>query len=459
MSRELLVVAYYYPPVNASGTFRTTSFVGHLSKRGFRTTVLALDNRGEESEDLDLLDRVPPSVRVLRARKWSLPLDRLRGNRASTVAAHEPRRTEPQSTTGGAPAGGPGIQGYSYPESLLGRGKDLLSWFLRFPDRKVGWLIPAVLAGARFLHRNPVEVLYSSGPPHTGHLVAVVLSRMFGIPLVADFRDPWAGNPFNPLPYSCLRSLEEALETLVIRSARWVVAVTPEHGRALRDRHPGVASRIRVITNGYDREVIPPFRGRSAGSRMEILHAGVLYGRRDPFPFLRAVDELCRDEPEIAARLRVSLLGPAADERYGVERLQGTVRAPGVLRVEPGVSHGEALERMVASDVLFLLGPGGAEPEVQIPAKLFEYLGCRRPVLALSHPEGAIACILKDCNELCRQVPPGDVSGIKEAIRGLFLEWEQSLGREESPLSEPPVQFDREVLAESLAKLLGDVTR
>ncbi len=440
--RKVLLVAYYYPPVNASGTFRTTSFVAHLSRLGWKPTVLTV-KRGEEAEDEALNSRVPESVRVIRAGKIALPLDRLRGQKTNEK---------------GGPSGESGGQSspesdYPYPKTWPGRLKDFASWFLRFPDRKVGWMLPSLFAGMRYLLSNRTDLIYSSGPPHTGHLVATLLSRFSGIPLVLDFRDPWFGNPFNTLPYPALSRLEAFLESFVVRSARKVVCVTEEHRDQLCQRYYAgtMPDRFVVITNGYDRETFPEVAEKPKGERMEILHAGLLYGKRTPFPFLQAIAGICEENPGLERRLLVSLLGPTSGASFSTEKLREAVRVPDVLSLEGSVPHQEALSRMVAADVLLLLGPSG-EPEVQVPAKLYEYLGCGRPLLVLSHPQGAIARILKSCSGFGYHCPVDDIPAIKAAILRLFEDWEQQAPGSGTKRREPPPAFDRALLAESLAK-------
>jgi len=445
MPRPILIVAYYYPPLMASGTLRTTSFVSHLSRRlGFRPTVLTSEPGPGETVDPELETRIPVASVVLRARRLRLDLERWRRRGGKSGE--------------GSRGGGDG-PGSPLPTSRMGRTRDLLSWLLRFPDKKVGWLLPALLAGLRAVSREAPAAIFSSGPPHTGHLVAALLSRFSGAPLVADFRDPWAGNPFNPLPYESLRRAEQALERFVLRTARAVVTVTGEQRMALLRGHPGLdPARVLVITNGFDRETLPaPVEEARGGERLEILHAGLLYGKRDPRPFLRAIQALLVETPELRTRLRVVFLGAGDDPAYSPRILRQVIDDDGVLEFEPAVGHKEALGRMASAGALLLLGPLGDEPELQVPAKLYEYLGVGRRLLVLSHRLGAIGGILEGISDRIYRAEPHDVAGIQRALQDLFRDREQDRRSGTTRKWEPPSRFDRSLLAQRLGAVLEAV--
>ncbi|MEG0883603.1 MAG: glycosyltransferase, partial [Janthinobacterium sp.] len=66
-----------------------------------------------------------------------------------------------------------------------------------------------------------------------------------------------------------------------------------------------------------------------------------------------------------------------------------------LVTLAPLQPHGAALQEMLAADGLLLLQ--AANCNAQIPAKLYEYLRCRRPILALTDLAGDSAAKLRQC--------------------------------------------------------------
>ena len=253
--------------------------------------------------------------------------------------------------------------------------------------------LPALLAG------RP-DVLYSSAPPFSGHLAALLLKRLHPVPWVADFRDPWASNPFNgDLPYPSLRNLNANLEALVVREADLVVLNTPAVEADFRRRYPNL-DRFVTVTNGYDPSL--PSRVAALGERpspgaegkIEVVHSGEVYGLRSPRHLLEALGALKRRAPGEFERLSLCFIGRV----HGREELEARARALGVegaLCFRGMVPYEDALCGCARADMLLVLGVMGKEPEVQVPSKLFEYLAFRKPILALAKEGGAIHALLE----------------------------------------------------------------
>src|SRR4029077_3555512 len=91
-----------------------------------------------------------------------------------------------------------------------------------------------------------------------------------------------------------------------------------------------------------------------------------------------------------------------------------------VVSVGGQVPYDECLARMVRADILLLLDTPGRR--IAVRAKLYEYVGAGRPVLALGEPDGDTAWVLGQCGISHRIASPGDSKGIRQALAELVDE-------------------------------------
>ena len=222
MTRRVLMVAYNFPPLGGVGMLRSLKYATYLPDSGWEPIVLtALDPTGFLDEDA--LRNLPPSLRVERAfAPEPVKLRRALGRAAREVAriVGSTSRTRPAGP--GEPASAPPADGAAGGDSN-GDGKEPAAssnvWQHRatllwngavratfYPDDEVGWVPFAIARGLQIHEASPVDVIYSSSPPISGHLAAAALARQTGLPWIADFRDPWIGNAFAAKPAGCMPS-------------------------------------------------------------------------------------------------------------------------------------------------------------------------------------------------------------------------------------------------------------
>jgi glycosyltransferase involved in cell wall biosynthesis len=407
--RHVLFVAWWFPPLSGGGVHRPLQFVRHLARRGFRVSVLTgVPPRGERLDE-GLLAQVPPEVRVVRVplfdpfRAWAW--FKARGGGASV--AHG-------ATNGSAPKPGAGA---ATPRI---RWRDLVTEAIALPDRWLPWIVPAITRAALALRGDEPELVFSTSPPHSLHLVAHGLAGLFGAPLVLDFRDPWIGNPFRRYATPLFARADAALEQRVVGAAAQVVVNTPALERQFRARYPGFAG-VRTIPNGFDPGAfaqLPAATGGGSPGFVEIAHYGQLYGLRSGKYLLHALAALKAGQPAAFARVKVLFVG-SIDGEAGFRAQARELGVDGALEVAGALPHAQALARQRRSDVLLLLGPENREPEIQVPGKLYEYFAAQRPILSLSRAGGAIAEIVAMAGVPCERAEPDDPAAIAAAIARL----------------------------------------
>lgn len=393
-SRKVLLVTYHFPPSAASGSFRLLGFARHLPKYGWRPLVVAPPELPWEPTDARLGARIPRETRVF--------------------AAPYPRHW-------------PKVIRWSAPYAV--------------------WLPAARAACWEAVKTENPDAVLTSGPPHGVHLLGLDLRKNFGLPWIADFRDPWIQGTDKPPRQSPARWWQQFWESKVLRGADRILANAPYACQQLQKAFPDQAARIVTLTNGFD-PVDQEGPTHHRGHPLRLVHAGQIYSGRDPRPFLDALVQWRKtfQVPE----LRVEFLGRTAGHGVDLTVEIANRDLEGMVQVRDQVSYGQSLEIMRGADLLVLLDSPGRR--VGVPAKVYEYLGAGRPILALAEPDGDTACILRESGLVYDQAQAGDAQAILLSLERLVKQVES--GEPSAPDPEKIVRFTRENLAGQLAGLL-----
>lgn len=349
---HVLMVAYHYPPLSgSSGIQRTLRFSQDLLSFNWQPSVLSAHPRAFEKTHNELLQDIPEGVDVQRA------------------FALDARRHL----------------------SLFNR---YPGWIAR-PDRWISWLFGALATGFRMIRRHRPDVIWSTYPIATAHLIGYWLSRLSGIPWVADFRDPMAhaGYPPDKATWDSYLRVEQK----VFAQASRMVFTTPGAARLYRARYPSKSDRIRVIENGYNEASfgLPEVASRQATlnpGKLTLLHSGIVYPEwRNPnqlFAALRRLMDAGLVVPDsLCLRFRAS---EQADFLATLVLAHGLKE---VVQIMPTVGYQTALAEMCAADGLLVLQ--SVDCNDQIPAKVYEYVRASKPILGLCGTVGDTAAVLR----------------------------------------------------------------
>ena len=349
------MIAYHFPPLaGSSGIQRTLRFVQHLPSLGWQPLVLTADPRAYEKTSDDLLTDVPAGTVVRRA----FALD---------TARH-----------------------------LQFRGR-YVGWMAR-PDRWISWKFDAVRQGLKLTEEYKPDVIWSTYPIATAHVIASNLHKKTGIPWIADFRDPMAQDDYPADPVTRQKYLE--IEADAAAHACFCVFTTPGAARIYQQRYPQAAGRMVVLENGYDEESFA-----SAGHQPSIanpqapesrplvmLHSGIVYpSERDPTHLFMALGRLQKEGRLSPDDLRIRFRASVHDDL--LQRLAQTHGAQDFIELCPAIPYREALAEMLTVDALLVMQASNCN--AQIPAKIYEYLRAGRPVLGLTDPGGDTAGVLR----------------------------------------------------------------
>jgi len=412
MIKRVLLVAYHYPPVaGSSGVQRTLKFSQYLPEFGWEPIVLTISLRAYEAVRKDQLGEIPENLIVARA----FGID---------AARHL---------------------------SVGGKYLDLLA----YPDRWVSWWPTAVMVGRRLIRRYRVRAIWSTYPIATAHLIGRSLHLATSLPWIADFRDSMTETYYPPDRRR--RQVYRWIERRTVRDCSRALFTTPGAMRMYAERYPEIPDRRwSVLANGFDEENFTHVESRVTHSRrggasLRLLHSGILYPEeRDPSAFFEALAALKKSGRISAQRLTIVLRATGHDNyhrdllaRYGIAD---------IVRLEPGIAYESALQEMLEADGLLLFQ--AANCNHQIPAKAYEYLRARRPVLAFTDPAGDTAGLLRDAG--IDTIVPLDDANVIAASLGEFL---GMLKQGSAPLASEAViaSHSRRQRTEELATILNEV--
>lgn len=377
--KKVLIITYYWPPAGGTGTQRCLKFAKHLHRYGWEPVIYTASNRNELQTDDSLNKTGIESITVLETKAW----DPYRPYRFFTG------RSKSEAVS---------------PHLAISEKTGLRERFSRWvrdnifiPDARKFWIKPSVRFLSEYIAKNKIDLVFTSGPPHSMHLIGLGLKKQNPeLKWVVDFRDPWMHiHSYHEasLTGSAMKK-QFRLEREVLASANAVIAI----GNQLRDelmQHSGqnASGKFHTITNSFEKLRLPhPQRN---GSKFIITHSGTLYKNRSPLVLWQTIAALTRSNPAFRERLEIKLIGKVEIETAAAMSSCGLdpfIRKTGFL------NHEEAQKEMLDSDLLLVLVNDVPQAGGILTGKFFEYLGSGLPILAIGPNEGDLAEIIRETN-------------------------------------------------------------
>jgi glycosyltransferase involved in cell wall biosynthesis len=374
--KKALIITYYWPPSGGSGVQRWLKFVKHLPASGIEPVVLTVDDRKASYPLLDktLLEDVPEGVPVHRTSTSEI---------YSFYQKIGSKKEIPHS--GFANEGNPGFF-QKFTRFLRGN--------LFIPDPRIGWNKFALKEAEKIICEEKIDCIITSSPPHSTQLIGLELKKRFGIPWIADLRDPWTDiyyyHNFYHLPFA--RRRDSAMERKVLETADTVLVVSEPIRKLFLAKSPRIRpDSVQIIPNGYDEEDFPSGIAMIP-SAFTVTYTGTLSDDYNILSFLDAVKIMLERNPDVPFRLRftgkLSARWMAAANESGLSR---------ILEATDHLPHREAVKQLVESSVLLLVIPDIENNEGILTGKLFEYLASERPILCIGPETGDAAGIIREC--------------------------------------------------------------
>ncbi|MFT5823920.1 MAG: glycosyltransferase involved in cell wall biosynthesis [Crocinitomix sp.] len=395
--KRVLIISYYWPPSGGAGVHRWLKVSKYLAENN-EVFVYTPANPDFALKDESLLEKVSPKIKVLK-RKIFEPYFIYR---AFIKKSDKSQVNQPSS-----------VDASKSPIKRMGK------WArgnMFIPDPRVFWVKPSYRYLKKVIQEENIEVVISTGPPHSMHLIGLKLKNYFGdkINWIADFRDPWTNIDFYDMLSVGKRAdnKNRRLEKQVIQTCNTLVTVSESWAGSFEELGAG---RRKVITNGFDNADYKQVHEKN-NSHFAITHLGSINADRNPEALWIALSELCQSKEGFKANLRVRLVG---NVHANVNRDVAKYGLTDNVNFVPNMAHKDAIEELYNSSLSLLLLNDAKNIDGIIPGKVFEYMGVGNPILAIGKPDGDAGNIITG-NGLGTITNFGDSEAAQKAVTSFY---------------------------------------
>jgi len=428
--KTVLIVTYYWPPAGGPGVQRVLKFAKYLPEFGWRPVILTV-KKGEFFALDPSLEQEAQGITVYRSGILEP------GNLYRKLSG---MRTEDPIPVGVL----------EKPPTGLGQKiSHAIRRNLFIPDAKIGWYPFGVHLGKKIIRREKPDLIFSSSPPPTVHLIARTLAKTFRLPFVADFRDPWTDIYYYAINPRCslTEKLDKRLEAKVMRDASALIFISEMD----KERYCSTNNqKCYYIPNGYDELDFQNITIEENPPLFIITHLGSLNFGRFPKELFDALQELKGTHPQIFNHLKIRFIGNVEAQVKSFIHHNGFdpyVEYRGYL------PHNQALQIAARSNLLLLVNVKSPDSKRIVAGKTFEYLRLRKPIIAITPPDGELARLL---NKFQRTyiIDFGEIELLKKALSHEFKLWKKK-EHLSTNLPKPIQHFNRKYLTEKLAGIFN----
>jgi hypothetical protein len=363
--KKALIITYYWPPAGGSGVQRWLKFVKYFRKFGIEPVIYTVENAKYALEDASLKNDIPKGITILKQPIWEPN---------NLVSIFDKSKTE--------------SAGFLNPNpSFFGSILQYIRANYFIPDARKFWVKPSVNYLKKYLKNHKIDVVITTGPPHSTHLIGLKLKKQLAVKWIADFRDPWTQiDYFHQLPLT-KKAIKKhySLEKEVLKNANTVMVV----GNTMKKNYLKFNKNIEVITNGFDGEISQ--LSTNLDTKFTMTHIGLMNADRNPKILWEVLLEIVNENKSFKADFQLTLIGKVAANVMAAIlnfKLQDNVRLINY------IPHNQVVEYQKKSGVLLLIVNNVPSAKQIITGKIFEYLMVKRPILAIAPQHGDLAEII-----------------------------------------------------------------
>ena len=430
--KTALIITYYWPPSGGAGVQRWLKFVKYLRNFGWEPVVYTPQNPESPETDLSLLKDIPDDLNVLTTKIW-----------------------EP----------------YSFYKRFVGKGKkekiaaaflaedkrnpltEKISVWIRgnlfIPDARKFWIKPSVKYLKKYLMNHPVDIIISTGPPHSMHMIAKGVADRTGLPWIADFRDPWTNIDFyHDLMLTAWADRQHCkMEHSVLQKATSVITISNSMAEEFKNLYN---RNYEVITNGYDEDDVSSSETLEPDKKFSIAHIGTLVNTRNPLILWTALKSIIEENSSFKDDLKIILAGRVD---FSVTQAIEQSGLTGFVKKIDYLPHDEVVQIQKKSQVLLLLINNTPNSKSILTGKFFEYLSAQRPILCIGPLNGDAAIILKETNAGLIS----DFNGFEELKKNILFYYLRYKSGNLCSESHNIEQFSRKALTGKLAEIMNNI--
>lgn len=296
---------------------------------------------------------------------------------------------------------------------LVSKAISIAGEIFAYPDAMKYWKKPAIEEASKIIENEKIDAIISTSSPVTAHVIAHELKAKYNIPWIADLRDLWNLNPY--INQNFIKAyFEKRLEMKTFENVDTLTTTTELAKKTLQTIHPD--KKIVSVVSGFNPEDYEITQTKNT-DKMTLIYAGSLYnGKRDPSMLFDAISQLINENKIDRNKIVVDFYGDDTNLKklsvdYGIEDN---------VRINGRITQQEVLQKQVDSDVLLLISWMNESEKMFIPGKVYDCMGCRKPVLSIGYKEGSLKDLISETN-IGYHV--SDVSECKKAIYDYYVKY------------------------------------
>jgi glycosyltransferase involved in cell wall biosynthesis len=415
MSKNVLAVIYFFPPMGGSGVQRTLKFVRYMPELGYNPIVETIKEGHNFAHDETLLKEVPQGVKVYRSNSGETlwlrniieKLSAMRKPKATIVNDSNTSRSDNAVTV----------------KSSIGLKERVfksIEMNLFVPDSKIRWYKHAIKDVYNILDKEDISYIFSSSYPYTVHLIALQAKKKTNLPWIADFRDPWIGNsPMTAGHSEKRKKKEEKLEAEVVAYADKVIMVTKPICENYKKRYPQYKDKFVTITNGFDAN---DFKGVQVvkEDKFTVCYSGIVAKGQKLETLLKAIEKLLNEDEKYIKNIKIKFIGFILEEYINQIKTSSVYK---VFEKNDYMPHSKCISHMKGADINLIILSDEDESRAVFSGKIFDYIGSERPILGIMPSNGVASNLIIDKKIGC-SYDHGDVEGVYNFIKNNYEKWE-----------------------------------
>ena len=428
--KKVLFITYYWPPAGGTTINRIFKFYQYLEEFGWEPVILTSEGGDFPFIDESLLKEVKPETRIYRAKNISL----------HSVF----KKISPKSTKNFVP--------YGFTDNTNNSFMDNLSRWIKYnfiPDTRFPWYFNAVRKAIKVCKSEKIDLIFSSSPPQTNHIIAAKVARKMNIPLVSDFRDPWTDVFWviaeNSVRMKLIQKLDRRIERRTLAKMDSIVTFGKTYFNILRNK---TDRPLHIIYNGFDEKYFDTANYQKT-DKFRIVYFGSMSREQPPSSFFNTI-ELLKDNPEFFDRADILFLGNFPPHlKSAVENSSFKTK----VRFIPYVEYVESLKIITNCELsLFIVGDT-KDNESHLSLKMYEYLGAGHPVIGYGPPQGEAGEILDETG-IGKMFNFNDHRPAADYILQVFERWKKSENLFDLEVIRKTRMFSRKNLTGQLAAIM-----
>lgn len=441
--KKILIISYIFPPLSGSGTQRTLKYVKYLKKFNYEPIVITVDNGFYDfPKDESFLKEIDNNIKIIRIKEKYYSTEQLNEEAIQQIFNLIYGLIDDKNLINN-------FKKHIKEKDCIHR-KELLC-----PERYIIWANEVLKNIEEFIDFTKIDLIYSSSGPYSNHIIGFYLNKKFNKPWVTDFRDEWTNNPHHRYNVNSIKyKMHFNMEKKIVNACNKLITVTPISSNNYKKIFRLNNNKVHTITNGYDEDDFANIdtESQKVNYIFEIIYNGLICSGREPYTFIKALNELIDEGKINCKKIKIYFLGKIDNDILSeIERLD----IYDIVNIQGYKSHRESLKYILNADLLLLIVGKGEKFKSVYTGKVFEYLRTYNSIISLAPKNGVVCDLLKDtnCGINCEM---DNMEDIKKTVFLYYLKWEKGIKPDKVNISEIK-KYDRRNLTGKLAKIFDDL--